>query len=440
MGLDLCDVVCDVCDMKTLHMARAGAEVMGAAVTAGTVTAAGAGVVRREILGIAVRFYKRGNSAFYTFDFGRGKERVQRASEFTVMKDAEWEAAVAVRKWVEERSGKTQAERLLGIQRGQVCTVGDVLRALDEGAKAFSDSTLRVYKGSLLRVARVVDELQPKLCRLDEVLTDGVLTKFCALGQGLKQPNWSDALDENEGLNAALRNVKALFRARVVKLKMEGLKLPDLRVLREFPYLRVAHEGFVPWPAEVYERMHKASEGLRTADFELWLINAMLRRLGLRDEELLKARRDWLEVKFEPPGDGLGPPRRRVWLVLKDRGEEFRLLKHGAPRRLELDAELQEVLLARAEGWLVGPGLLPNPRYDLIYRKHNAWMRKWIPERTKGNHELRMWAGSKVYMKHGLAAAAYFLGHKSQKTTERYYATWLQGAPMLSAACVSTAG
>lgn len=168
---------------------------------------------------------------------------------------------------------------------------------------------------------------------------------------------------------------------------------------------------------------------------ELWLVNACLRRLGLRSSELLAARRSWLERRPDRAGV------LRWCLVVKDRPEEgFTLLKHGAGRNLVLDEELAGLLTARGEGWLIGPGMAASARDDLVERLHNTWLRQFIPDRVKANHELRMWAGSLVYRQTGsLGDTAYFLGHRTTVTTERFYARWWQSSAVLDARAVSVA-
>lgn len=167
----------------------------------------------------------------------------------------------------------------------------------------------------------------------------------------------------------------------------------------------------------------------------LWLVNACLRRLGLRASELLAARRSWLERRLDRTGV------LRWCLVVKDRPEEgFTLLKHGAARNLVLDEELAALLTARGEGWLIGPGMAASARDDLVERLHNTWLRQFIPDRVKANHELRMWAGSLVYRQTGsLGDTAYFLGHRTTVTTERFYARWWQSSAVLDARAVSVA-
>ena len=363
-------------------------------------------------------------------DFEVMGERIQEATGWPTLEDACRRAEVRVREIKERKQGLHEAGRGHQMAKTRCATVGDLLRCMDGGAKMFRDGTKRTYKSALKRLAKVVDAEGWMTVGLDVLLTERTVERFYAEGQGLEAPNWVDILEGNGGLNGTIRNVKSLFRPRTVKKKFGDLTLPDLREFREVEYLRHSDEGFEPWPTEVYEAMHAASEVLRAERPEMWLVNAMLRRLGLRDEELLKARREWIEVDADTG---------RAWLRIENRGSEFSVLKHGRGRRLELDAELQGVLLPR-EGFLIGgDGWSDCARYELIYKVHSQWLRRFIPDRAKSNHELRMHAGSIVYTLYGLEAAAVFLGHKSVATTERYYARWLGSTPMLDQAMVAHA-
>lgn len=404
-------------------------------------TQKGSASSKRQVHGTAVRFYKRTEKANYTMDFEVMGERIQESTGWPTLADAERVAEKRVREVKERKQGLEAAG--LGHQkaRGKYATLREVLDALDAGGKVFSEGTLMVYKAALKRLASVVNARDPLSVTMDAALSDANVERFYAQGQGLRAVNWADNLPVNGGLNACIRNAKAVFSPRVMKLKFQQVRLPDLRAFRAAPFLRWKAKGFIPWPAGVYEAMHAASEKLRTENPELWLVNAMLRRLGLRDEELLSARRDWIELQAIHAGDGMGPPMMRSWLVVHDRegraaeddedDEGFEILKHGKPRKLELDPELMFHLLPRT-GHLIGDGWTEHARYTFIYRQHNTWMRKFIPNRAKANHELRMWAGSLIYMRDGLEAAAAFLGHRSTATTERFYAAFLSTSRGLS--------
>lgn len=377
------------------------------------------------IAGVSVRFYKRTPRASYTMDFEVMGERIQESTRWPTMADAERRAALRVREVKDLKLSLGAASPV----KGSFATVGEVLQRLSGGDKVCAEGAMRTYKSALLRLARTADELHPERVTMDAALSRANIELMFQRVQGRAcGVNWVDKLPVNGGLNTTMRNVAALLNARMRELKLKGLKLPDAKVLKEVPKLKAVKPGFKPWAQEVYQAMDLASQELRTADPELWLVNAMLRRLGLRNEELLSAARHWIEVQGE-----------RAWLVICDRDGEFQILKGGRPRKLELDAELQAVLLRRGAGFLIAPGLSHDQRYGLIYRKHSKWMRRWVGEdAAKTNHQLRMYAASKIYMRDGLEAAAYFLGD-TVATTETFYTTWLGKSAMLDGAAVAAA-
>lgn len=402
--------------------------------------------ITRKIRGVTVSFYRRFEGSCYTMDFKVNNKRVRELTLAAVMADAEQVAEMRVKGMQEALNGLAAAAVHSARSRVKMATVADVLKAVDEGDKVAEDRTLKTYVSSLLRLARLVNAQDPESVSLGDALCRANLERFYSLGQSRngKGVNWVDALDVNGGLNSAIRNVCSLFTKRMVDLKFAGLVLPSLTDLRELPRLKVEVHGFQQWPAGVYEQMQAASEVMKTEQPELWLVNAMLRRLGLRDLELLMSRREWIEVDAVTG---------RAWLVIKNRGAEYKLLKHGRARKLELDEELKGLLLPKTGYLITAPvkvsmpgtgarasdGLGDSARYDLIYRTHCEWMRQWIPDRAKANHELRMYAGSMIYKAHGLESAAYFLGHKSTATTEKYYVSWLGDSPMLDGAAVAAA-
>lgn len=385
----------------------------------------------RKIRGSRVSFYRRYEGGDYIVDFSAHGQRVQRSSGTSNLSEAERAAERWLRELWEESVGLAGDRRERVRVAAPVSTVGEIAVALDGGVRVFGRRTAVTYLGSLRRLARLVEAEEPEAVSLAAVLDRALVERFYSAGQGRSSVDWTGEYAANRGLNTCLRNVRSLFGKAAVELKWSAeAKLPPLEEFRRVPYLHAPIHGFEPWDEDAYQAMCAAAERLRGERPELWLVNAMLRRLGLRVSELIAARREWIEQR-----DG------EAWLVLKSR-PEFALLKNGSPRRLTLDAELREILLAR-EGWLVGePGWSEDRRKKLVEREHSVFLRQFIPDRKKSNHELRMYAASLVYRREreagrdGLSAAAYFLGDSIQ-TTKDYYATWLGGSAVLDAAAVA---
>lgn len=391
----------------------------------------------RQIRGVTCSFYKR-YGAFLYMDFKVKKVRVKESTGCTTLDDAVRVADKRIQAMQEAGNGLAELKAMSARQRAAVATVREVLAALEGGDKVMTDNSLRTYKSALKRLALVAGE-DAEAARLDVVLSKENLERFYALGQGRegKGVNWVNRLPCNGGLNTTIRNVRALFRSKMIELKFADLKLPPLDDLKRLPKLPAAKGGFRPWPAGVYERMDAAAAELKETDPELWLVNVCLRFLGLRACELLAARREWITTS----ADG------RAWLNVQDHHAEdaeedevasFEMVKHGAARRLELNEVLKAALLPRT-GWLIAPELATSDsletcedaRHALIYRRHSEWLRQFIPDRRKSNHELRMYAGSLVAKQLGLEAACYFLGHTSLVTTQAFYWAWLKESPML---------
>lgn len=297
------------------------------------------------------------------------------------------------------------------------------------GPEIWTARTWQAYKPALMRMARLVNREKPETAKLAEVLTARVIDLLQCEAQGVTNRealNLRDRLDVNGGANTTLRNVRALFSDTAVMRLFHHLQLPSLAEFRAVPFLKSPATGFVPWTEEAWRGFVEASEKLKETNLALWEVNAWLRRTGLRDEELLNATRSWIEETKAGPV-----------LVIKDRGAAFSLLKHGKGRRIGLDADLWALVKdLPSDAALVGRGMTEHGRWNLIYRDHCAHVGQFIPERQKKNHELRMMAGSLVYERDGLQAAADFLGHKSMNTTRNFYAAQLSATAPLSAEAV----
>lgn len=401
----------------------------------------------RKIRGVTVSFYKRFGTLFF-MDFTLKKRRVKACTDCTTLEDAARVAERRIQELQEKGNGLADLKQTLARERQAWATVGDVLAAMETGDKVINANSARTYRAALKRLAMVAEPHAWQRASLATVLSRANIEQFYSLGQGRagNGVNWINRLPCNGGLNSTIRNVRALFKPIMLQRKFSALKLPPLDELKAVPKLPRRAPGFTPWPAGAYEAMHQAALALRETEPELYLVNLMLRCLGLRNAELWAARRDWITTA--PDG--------RAWLNVRDHYDDeaddteaapFEVLKHGEARRLELNEELKALLLPRT-GWLIAPSLAAadddltfreDARHALIYRRHSAWLRQFIPTRRKSNHELRMYAGSLVAKTDGLEAASYFLGHSSIATTQDYYVTWLKAAPMLDTRALATA-
>jgi len=258
------------------------------------------------------------------------------------------------------------------------------------------------------------------------VLTDDLVLEYQRVRQG-GELDISTRQESNGGINSTLNNARGVFSKKSLYYKFKNFNLPDVAGFMQAPYLPVPDQEWEPIPDDQYQSMDEASAVLRSSNPELWLVNQMLRRLGLRNCELIAARDTWLDQ------DGAG------WLlVVKDRPDEGFWCKGFRSRRLPLSPDLAEILTGR-QGWLLeAPS--DTARTKLVEREHNTWLRQFVPDRQKGNHELRKHIGSVIYHLRGLEAAADYLGHVDIRTTRKWYQARLERLPQIAESDLKVVG
>lgn len=241
----------------------------------------------------------------------------------------------------------------------------------------------------------------------------------------------------NVTINSMLAQAGSIFCGKSRQYRLEGLELPPgVEGFAQVARLAEESTAFVPIPPEAYAAMEAGSHGLAGADAEVWRVHVLVRRLGLRAGEVVAADRSWIErdlagFRHQVRGGAL--------LVVRDRGQAegdeggFRVkAKTGKARYLPLDEEATGLFEGRTGG-LVADTKAGAAR---AVRRHNAWLRQFIPDRVKAGHELRKHVGALIFTRHGSAAAAEYLGN-TPAMVERTYSAYITGLPVLSAADLS---
>lgn len=334
-------------------------------------------------------------------------------------------------------------------------TVRAILEAYNGPPKLVSDVTAQRNTNSLLLVLRTglgLDPATPAESRagraeqrhaarekaLDQpstAVTEQLAQEFQRLRQG-GSLNLADPAPKNRAINSTLAQAADVFAPKVVSIKYRDLRLPPcIEGFRSVPTLKPMDTSFVPIPEDQYKAMDEASVALRKTDPDLWLVNQLLRRLGLRSEELVAARGTWLEQR-----EG------KLFLTVRHRPEEGFLVKvrsNVRQRRLPVAPDLAAVLLPKlGTGEHLIAGEHKTARENLVRRRHNAWLKGFIPADSKtgqGNHRLRKHIGAWIYTKHNVEAAAKYLGHRSTKTTEAYYSDYVDDLPTVTAFDIAAA-
>jgi integrase len=302
-------------------------------------------------------------------------------------------------------------------------TLLEVLDAYEAGNQYAAPQTLRTNRNALTLIAKTVNKCA--LTRPITQLTRQTVETWWRAKQGRPTLDRSSRRQINVSLNSTYKHARDVFAKRHFKEKFGHLRMPDLADFLTVPLLPEPKQFWQPIDSVKFNKMVSAADELRRTDYDLWLCNLLLRRLGLRNKELAAARANWI-VQL----DG-------QWsLVIQDRESEGFYQKGTRPRSLPLAPDLIKILKAESptkqDAHLLMPDATKTDRLALIERRHSTWLRTYIPDRTKANHELRKHVGSIVLSKQGLAAAQRFLGHASSQTTERWYATYLQQLPTIT--------
>jgi hypothetical protein len=138
------------------------------------------------------------------------------------------------------------------------------------------------------------------------------------------------------------------------------------------------------------------------------------RYLGMTPKEVSFARNGWIEDRPHGPT-----------MCIRERRDQAFTLKTGGARERDITlAPWMAEELRAADDYLI-QYKTPFLRYNFMLRVFNAWLRRYIPDRTGAAYELRKQAGSDWLEATGqISQVQKLLGHSSPVTTSRWYATW----------------
>lgn len=309
---------------------------------------------------------------------------------------------------------------------GRGATVGEVLDVFEHGHLDVRKATATNYTKRLLIMIQEVlglGEAAGRKVRLDQI--NGAFARtFQAHRQGLKRVESKRLTDGNTTANSVLRCAKAVFSRRAVAAYEEaGLVIPaSIRQFTDVPFLAEESHRYSdnPLPLKTIRAIDKALPKLKEKDERLWAIHLMVRLLGLRDSEIMAASKHWL-VKGEHG---------QVELRILKRSDEFN------PKRSEGSVPVPPELVryfAKQKGHLI-PAKNDTERSNLIYRKHNEWLRKFIPDREKCAHELRKHFGAVWATKTGSLYVAAQMLRVSLSVAEYHYTALLKKPQALTLA------
>lgn len=239
------------------------------------------------------------------------------------------------------------------------------------------------------------------------------------------------------GAETLLRNVRAVFSRHAMPLYRD-LFLPKLE-----DFLREAR-------VDADDRKHVAisPDALRAIDAaiqvkdqtvgplpayevapELWLVHALAKFAGLRNDEICEVRPEWF-VRAPWGQVFLGVLRRPYF---EPKQSEGFVPIHSAVAAL-LSPFVKDL---KPTDYLVLPKGTVTDRANLVNRTHAAFMRRFLPadQFAKAGYELRRWAAQIFELRHGKDAAENFLRHKRAGVAAAHYldewARWRRIGPNL---------
>lgn len=307
--------------------------------------------------------------------------------------------------------GEWNSKMAVQTPRG-IPSVFEVIDFFERQPQVVRPATARNYARSLLVILRQANgwtDTKAKSVRID-VLTEALVRKWQAARQGGTAVNYVEPMNCNTSINSTLRQARALFGRRpLAAMRESGMTIPETLegFLRARNVKEVSHR-YVPIPQATIDAMTEALPELRQQDERLWAFHLMVRLMGLRSSEILRARRHWLIER-------LG----QTFLAINRReGEE-------APKRGDGEVPVPDALLewfrSHDDEKLI-PGASEHDR-EAVKRRHSKWVRQFLPGRTKTNHELRKHTGSVIAAKYNsYERAAEFLRIDLETAKEHYLA------------------
>ncbi len=234
----------------------------------------------------------------------------------------------------------------------------------------------------------------------------------------------SEATRRRSG-DSMLSQARAIF-SRAAMRCFAGWSMPDLRPFMETPGFDSARRQHIDIDPATLRAMDKAAERLADTNPRLYIIHIAHKYLALRNSEIAEARCGWfLPVRWTP-----------------DRPVQWMLEISGrlgfTPKASEGSVPVcSEIMRRLVRAWTqlgidpqaapaahIIPAADPTERYDLIYREHAAFIRRFLPREDfgKAGYELRRFAFRTIMAKHGSREAARaFLRHAMPADAARAY-------------------
>lgn len=225
---------------------------------------------------------------------------------------------------------------------------------------------------------------------------------------------WIDtqkAADRSEsGIHTDVQTIKSVVARKRFYL-FEKLKLPDLTDFWAVSGGSTSTEGYQPIDRLTLARMDKAAgHRLRKKNARVWAIYWLMRKAGLRNEEVEHLKWSWVDWQTDGTAD-LVLIKRDDW---KPKGRSGRV-----PMRSRM-LKLIKAALGGDEEFVI-PRSSKTEAYDLTHYGINEFVRQFIPDGQKGAYNLRKEYGAQIAGRDGIEVASRLLRHRDIQTTFNHY-------------------
>jgi integrase len=245
------------------------------------------------------------------------------------------------------------------------------------------------------------------------VLTAAALRAWIELQkkqQSKKKKGVGDELRSESGIHTDVQTIKSVVARKRFYL-FEKLKLPDLTDFWAVSGGSTSTEGYQPIDRLTLARMDKAAgHRLRKQNARVWAIYWIMRKAGLRNEEVEHLKWSWVDWQTDGTAD----------LVLIKRDD---WKPKGRSGRVPMRSRMLKLIKAAlgGDGEFVIPRSNKTEAYDLAHYGINEFVRQFIPDGQKGAYNLRKEYGAQIAGRDGIEVASRLLRHRDIQTTFNHY-------------------
>lgn len=213
-----------------------------------------------------------------------------------------------------------------------------------------------------------------------------------------KKKGAEDELRSESGIHTDVQTIKSIVARKRFYL-FKDLKLPNLEEFWSVAGVAAPDQAYDPVDREVMRAMDRAARiPLRRQNKRVWAIYWLMRKAGLRNSEVEVLEWSWVESKDNQVH--IAMLRRANW---KSKNK-----KYG---RVPFNPRLMRLIRAALgdEGDFVIPRTSDADAYNLTHYDINKFVRRFIPDGSKGAYNLRKEFGSAIVERNGIETAAKLL-------------------------------